>query len=172
MPPPSAPARISVELPPRIGPSAATSIFDSVTNQTSVYTKQDVTLVSQSGRKLALAPIFTVNGYGVATPRTVLLRFYVYSSDADGPMADECEIEVIADHTDHWALARVAHDTTSQGGTKVEGIGQEIPYYVFAGMVGSQHVSIKVGRDRFTLTPAQLEPLRDMQRCIQDGRCE
>jgi hypothetical protein len=166
-PPPPAP---QVYLPPRKYLTQATATFDGA-NEVNVYTKDDLTLLNESGRKLTLSPIYTVRGGGIKAPRTVLLRIYSYMSGSAATLPDEVEVEVKGERGNFWAVAPVAHDTTSVGDTKVEGMGVQVPFATFLGIVSSERVTVRVGQDEVTLTARQLEALRDMQRCIQDGGC-
>jgi hypothetical protein len=160
-----------VNLPPRKLRPQATSFFDSGINQVSVSPKDDLTFSNKSGGKLTLSPIFSVSGSAIRAPREVLLRIYSFTRASADALPDECEVEVKSDGGNFWASAKVAHDTTSVGDTKVEGMGVYIPYATFLGIVSSEHVNFRVGQDEVTLTTPQLEALRDMQRCIQDGHC-
>lgn len=165
-PPPS-----YVNLPPRKFLPQATSLFEPSTNQVSVYTKEDLTLAEPSyGGKLTLSPIFSVSGNAIKAPRTVLLRIYSFLPQSLS-LPDECEVEVKGERGNFWASVKVVRDTTSVGDMKVEAIGVQVPYATFFGIVNSEHVTVRVGQQEVTLTPRQLEALRDMQRCIQVGYC-
>jgi hypothetical protein len=159
-----------VYLPPRKFPPQATFAFGPPNGgEVSVYPKEDLTLLDKSGRRLTLSPVFaTVRG---RAPRQVLLRIYSYTTSRPATLPDEVEVEVKAERGNFWAVANVAHDTTSVGDTKVEGMGVNVPYATFVGIVSSEHVTVRVGQDEVTLTARQLEALRDMQRCIQDDSC-
>jgi hypothetical protein len=158
-------------MPRRKFPPQATSFFDSSRNEVNVYTKDELTLAEKPGGKLTLSPILSVSGSVIRAPRTVLLRIYSFIPARAATLPDECEVEVKSERGNFWVLANVAHDTTSVGDTKVEGMGVQIPYATFVGVVSSERVTVRVGQDEVTLTARQLEALRDMQRCIQDGTC-
>jgi hypothetical protein len=160
-----------VYLPPRKFLPQATSAFDPDMNQVSVYTKNDLTIMNKPGGKLTLSPIFFVGGSAIKAPRQVLLRVYSFTTARAATLPDEVEVEIKGERGNFWAIATVAHDTTSVGDTKVEGIGVQVPYATFLGIVSSEHVTVRVGQDEVTLTAPHLEALRDIQRCIQVGYC-
>lgn len=172
---PAAPAEAAfryVPLPPRPGPSQAASFRDQNTGQISVYATREFTLVKKDGRALTLWPIFYVTGPSITPPRKVLLRF---TSTAPARFySDECDLDINAEAGATFsATLPVSHDRTSTGGAQavLETMVQDIPYPVFLKLVTSKRVTFKVGGEEVALTEAQLNALRDMQRCIQDGVC-
>lgn len=161
-----------VPLPPRVGPSQAASYRDQRTGQISVYATHEFTLVKKDGRTLTLWPIFYLSGPSITPPRKVLLRFT--SSAPARFYSDECELEISAEEGANFSAALpVTYDRASTGGAQgvVQAMGQDIPYPVFLKLVTSKRVTFKVGSEEIALTEAQLNALRDMQRCIQDGVC-
>jgi len=173
--PAAAPAEAAfryVPLPPRLGPSQAASFRDQRTGQIIVYATREFTLVKKDGRALTLWPIFYATGPSITPPRKVLLRF---TSTAPARFySDECELEINAEEGANISAALpVTHDRTSTGGTQgvIETMAQDIPYPLFLKLVTSKRVTIKVGGEEMALTEAQLNAMRDMQRCIQDGVC-
>jgi hypothetical protein len=161
-----------VQLPPRLGPSQATSYRDQQSGRLSVYTTKELTLVKKDGRALTLWPMFSVSGPSIVPPRTVLLQFT--SASPAQFYDDECELEIRAEAGTYlWSALPVTHERAPLGGTRgaVERMGADIPYPVFLKLVTSKVVTLRVGGEEVTLTESQLSALRDMQRCVQDGVC-
>jgi len=161
-----------VPLPPRLGRPQATSFRDQNTGQISVYATREFTLVNKNGRTLTLWPIFYVTGPSITPPRKVLLRFT--SSAPERFYSDECELEISAESGANFsAVLPVSHDRITTGGAQsvAETLVQDIPYPVFLKLVTSKRVTFKVGDEEIALTETQLNALRDMQRCVQDGVC-
>jgi hypothetical protein len=161
-----------VQLPPRRGPSQATSYRDQQSGQLSVYTTQELTLVRKDGRALTLWPVFYVNGPSIVPPRKVLLRFT--SKSTAQLYKDECELEIRSEAGTYlWQALPVTHESAKKGGARgvVERLETDIPYSVFLKLVTSKSVTLRVGVEEIPLTESQMSALRDMQRCIQDGVC-
>lgn len=161
-----------VQLPPRRGPSQATSYRDQQSGRLSVYTTKELTLVRKDGRALALWPVFYVNGPSIVPPRTVLLQFT--SASHAQLYKDECELEISSEAGTYlWQALPVTHENAPKGGPwgVVERLGTDIPYSAFLKLVTSKSVTLTVGGEEITLTESQLSALQDMQRCIQDGVC-
>lgn len=161
-----------VQLPPRVGPSQATSRRDQNTGELSVYPTREFTLVNKDGRTLTLWPIFYVSSPSITPPRKVLLRF---TSNAPKQVyGGVCELKIGTESDSNlWPARKVASDITLKVDTKsvVETMAADIPYPIFLKLVTSKRVTLRVGGEEVTLTESQLSALRDMQRCVQDGIC-
>ncbi|HEX8500696.1 MAG TPA: hypothetical protein VF659_08905 [Pyrinomonadaceae bacterium] len=182
----AAPRRPPVEitLPPPSGLMKATAYLEKSTGALSVYLEKDLTLLSVPGRRLSVAPIFTV-GKNDGAPEYVLLRFISFS---DEPwLSSENRLVITADGKQVWPAytsggAPVWHGwpddpapgvvTDDRASGVVENVGKNIPYEVFARAIAAKSVVVALGPHNFGLTANQLEALRDMHRLLSLPRAE
>lgn len=161
---------VTVRMPPRTGPTKATTFYAEDANQVSVYPKVDLTLIEGPKRKLLFSPIFSVQGREVIIPQTVHLRFYSFTPEQTYTVGSPLVIN--ADDTTVWFEPGVSHSVSvDERGEVVESVGQVVPYEVFLEMIGARRVRISLGHNVLELTREQVEALRDMHRCVEEAAC-
>lgn len=169
-------------LPPQTRPLKAETHYWKESDQLDVYLSRELTLVRRRGHTLLLSPTFTTKVLSAERPRTVLLYFSAFSHeqlfDRDSPFV------ITADGAELWrygrrgpgdetpAGAKVLHSAALDGdGQVVETLGHEIPYDLFARLVGAREVVFELGPDTVRLTPEQSGALLDMHvRLLQQTR--
>jgi hypothetical protein len=146
-------------------PSKATTHVAKQFDQLDVYLTNDLTLVSRPGHRLMLSPTFTTRASKPEPPDSVLLRFISYSDERT--LSNTTPLIITADGEDrinvcsHLWYGGNANARTV-GGQVVEGVGVELPYYIFVEISYAKEVIVQFGRDRVRLTAEQIDALRDM----------
>lgn len=173
---------VTVGLPPSKGPTKATSYRVKGSDSLAVYLDKDLTLQETPGRRLLLAPTFTVRD-DEEQPDAVLLRFIAFS-DEPAPAADN-RFYILADGRQVWPAygtdgGAVWEDwneqavppsvTHSEEDGFIENFGRTIPYEVFAEAVAARRVTLSLGPYFVRLSAEQLEALRDMHRLWSNSR--
>ena len=160
-------------LPAPSGPSKAATWVNKPHDQLDVYLANDLTLMQRPGYRLQLSPNFTTKASNPEAPLTVLMRFVSYSDRPANLRASR--VLITADGVALWdegaspgyfGPQASTEDKVERGGEVVESRGISLPYGIFFQLINSRQVVFKVGSDIFQLTPAEIEALRDMHRCL------
>ncbi|MGH9942878.1 MAG: hypothetical protein ACRD9R_11045 [Pyrinomonadaceae bacterium] len=166
----SASSIVYAVLPPRFGPTKATSYYSKEQNQLNVYPKDDLLLLNRGNRKVLLSPIFSVSGSTVTPPATIILRFYSFADALAYP--DRCTLRITVDGEAIWSDPNLIRSiTTGEEEKVVESFTYTLPYKKFFQAVAGERVKVSLAGDEFELTAEQVEALRDMHRCVADGAC-
>lgn len=159
--------------PPAPGPLKAATNYWKHSGQLDTYLTRDLTLVRERGHTLLLSPTTSTSLNGSAWPRSVLLQFVAFSHgqfyDHDSPFI------ITADGIEVWRYGGKGSGTRTQPsarpfysamlddkGQVVEALGHELPYDLFAQLIGARRVGLELGPERVELTTEQMEALREM----------
>ncbi|HEX7316050.1 MAG TPA: hypothetical protein VF297_19235 [Pyrinomonadaceae bacterium] len=161
-------------LPSPTGPSRAATWVNKSFDQLDVYLKDDLTLVKRPGYRLEFSPTFTTQASSPEAPPTVLLRFVSYSHKTTPP--GEVLVRITADGRTLWstysryggsaASPSDAEADAGDGGEVVDSAAVNLPYEIFFATINARRATVQFDADVVELTPAQIEALRDMHRCL------
>lgn len=166
--------RVFPRLPPSSKPTKAAMWVNKGNNQLDVYLANDLTLVQKPGYRLVLSPAFTTRAGSPEAPGSVLLRFVSYSHKKT-PQG-EVLIRISADGETIWdaysgyggsaASPEDAEDDAGNVEEVVDTAAVNLPYEIFFATINARRATIQFDSDVVELTPAQIEALRDMHRCL------
>jgi hypothetical protein len=164
--------------PPTNAPGSA--LVSESNGMLNVSLNKELTLVYRPGRKVILAPWFSVRARRFEEPKSVLFSFVIYTNNET--CAGDCPLTITADGVTVWTSyshgdshgwlrrSRVPGSSAKlEDGRSIETMSAEllstlISYKGFVDMIGAKRVVIRLGPDWVELTPDQLEALRDMHR--------
>lgn len=158
---------------PRLAePSAANAIsfYDAARNTTYVNLDRNILLSDNDEYNLTFAASFASGGAKVFAPKKVSFSFWSVSEQLAYAGGAQLLISV-DDDLIHTAQVGPSAITRHPGGSVTEYLSVDVPYRVFARMSAGQHVAVLLGDRYAVLGQAQIETLRNMQRCVGQKVC-
>ena len=154
----------------------ALASYNSLTNETSVYLKENLQVYADPRSGIMLFPHLTIPGDNATTPKivkpeSVILDFTTYSEKRMFPV-DPNVVIYVDDKKIFSGKAQLTNVMGSEAEKSFnEFLSRKIPYSQFVQLTEGKKVKMILGAKEFEFTAEHLKALRNLRRCVEELRC-